>query len=321
MYFPYLRGRQNELLCLRELLLSNKLSKAIIPVIEPVHFNSTFILTLKYFMEKERRIIVISNPKVGNFREEYVAALKLVQEGTDRKVPAYKEMLENYNLICSSEFIEYAYIAEGETVDSILAANADISKSAIINSTTHNVEMYEEHGRDLVAKYTFIPKELEFIEAVEGQKVLLADDFKKAKRNADYVDTPDERLNKNHITYGRQGFIGFSDYSIVGSEFEEGGFAPTAIALHIVYFGDKNELRVHHFVSTTNDSTKDPAKKFAEAMENMIKWEHYDKLPITQGLGLLILSYEKGKYPGLGVIKKYSIMHHLEMMGRFLEGK
>lgn len=33
MYFPYLRGRQNELLCLRELLDRNKLSDTIVPVI------------------------------------------------------------------------------------------------------------------------------------------------------------------------------------------------------------------------------------------------------------------------------------------------
>ncbi len=43
MYFPYLRGRQNELLCLRELLDRNKLSDTIVPVIEPVRCNSTFL--------------------------------------------------------------------------------------------------------------------------------------------------------------------------------------------------------------------------------------------------------------------------------------
>lgn len=28
-----------------------------------------------------------------------------------------------------------------------------------------------------------------------------------------------------------------------------------------------------------------------------------------------------GRYPGLGTVKKYSIMHHLELMNKFLEGE
>lgn len=42
MYYPYFRGRQNELLCLRELLDANRLSDHITPVLEPVKFSSTF---------------------------------------------------------------------------------------------------------------------------------------------------------------------------------------------------------------------------------------------------------------------------------------
>lgn len=34
MYFPYLRGRQYELIALRELLENNKLSNNVIPIIE-----------------------------------------------------------------------------------------------------------------------------------------------------------------------------------------------------------------------------------------------------------------------------------------------
>ena len=63
MYFPYLRGRQNELLCLRELLEVDRLYSTIIPIIEPVRCNSTFFTTLKKFIEADRKIIIIKNPK------------------------------------------------------------------------------------------------------------------------------------------------------------------------------------------------------------------------------------------------------------------
>ena len=51
MYFPYLRGRQNELLCLRELLEVDRLYSTIIPIIEPVRCNSTFFTTLKNVLQ------------------------------------------------------------------------------------------------------------------------------------------------------------------------------------------------------------------------------------------------------------------------------
>ena len=47
---------------------------------------------------------------------------------------------------------------------------------------------------------------------------------------------------------------------MVGNEFEESGFAPLAIAIHIMYFGNREELRVHHFVSESNESISDPAR-------------------------------------------------------------
>ncbi|WP_153052429.1 sce7725 family protein, partial [Streptococcus suis] len=46
MYFPYLRGRQYELIALRELLENDTLSKRVVPIIEPVKLSSTLINTL-----------------------------------------------------------------------------------------------------------------------------------------------------------------------------------------------------------------------------------------------------------------------------------
>lgn len=71
MYFPYLRGRQNELLCLRELLETDRLYDSIIPIIEPVRCSSTFFMTIKKFAEADRKIIIIMNPKVGKFGSDY----------------------------------------------------------------------------------------------------------------------------------------------------------------------------------------------------------------------------------------------------------
>ena len=54
----------------------------------------------------------------------------------------------------------------------------------------------------------------------------------------------------------------FSDYSVIGGEYVDGGFSPLAIAIHIVYFDEANELRVKHFVSDSNNDRSNPGKSF-----------------------------------------------------------
>ena len=243
MYFPYLRGRQNELICIRELLELDKLGKRIIPVIEPVRFNSTFFSALVQFIEKERKVILIRNPKVGSFEKEYCEMKK---------------------------------------------------------------------------KYTFIPNDIDFQDEVVGNTVVLEDGYVKEKRNVDYIENPDAFFSRNHIVYKKRGYAGFADYSIVGEMYEESGFAPLAIAIHMMYYGNKQELRVHHFVSDSNENSSDPARKFEEAMKNMLSWELFDQIPKTEGLNRLLDCYNNGKFPGLGVIKRYSLMHHMQMISELL---
>lgn len=119
--------------------------------------------------------------------------------------------------------------------------------------------------------------------------------------------------------YADDGYKGFSDYSVVGEEFSETGFAPYAVAIHIVYFDKKNILRIAHFVSDSNDDISDPARKFAEAVKKLVEWNQNMGLN-TVGIQAFEKAYYYQTYPGLGVVKKYSIMHHLELMSKYLDG-
>jgi hypothetical protein len=56
MYFPYLRGRQYELLALCELVDSQRIGNHIIPIIEPVKPSSTLTKTLNLFIQNEKEI-------------------------------------------------------------------------------------------------------------------------------------------------------------------------------------------------------------------------------------------------------------------------
>ncbi|MBE5901342.1 MAG: sce7725 family protein [Lachnospiraceae bacterium] len=320
MYFPYLRGRQNELLCLRELLDSDRLYNTIIPVIEPVRCNSTFFSTITKFIEADRKIIIIKNPKVGKFRSDYEEMKKKIDKETDEdKKDKLQSTLESYKELLKDPHVISAYLCDDRIISQCLEGKKNLEDIILINTRNDTFDYYEENGDRLVARYTFIPKDEDFKDEVFGETVILEDVYVKAKRNVDYIENPDEPFSRNHLVYRKRGYVGFSDYSIVGDSYEESGFAPLAVAIHILYFGQKSELRVHHFVSESNENISDPARKFAEAMQNLLSWEHFDVIPKTNGLQNLLDYYSNGKFPGLGVIKKCSIMHHLELIGKYLE--
>lgn len=322
MYFPYLRGRQNELLCLRELLDAGKLSSKVIPIIEPVKFSSTLFSTLTKFIEMGRQVIVIRNPEVGSFRKESGDMIKNIEKESDeKKKEKIRKTLEGYKEVWNNPQIQKAYLVDDDVISMVREKKLDAKDVVMINIKKGNYRYYEEYGEEIIGKYTVVPKGGDFEDIIEDDIIILEDSYRKAKRNIDYIENPDELFSRNHIVYKKRGFVGFSDFSMVGNDFDESGFAPLAIAIHIMYFGNRDELKIHHFVSESNESISDPARKFEEAMNKLVNWENFDIIPKTIGLDNLIECYNIGKFPGLGVIKKYSLMHHIQMMGEYLEAR
>ncbi|MBE5877594.1 MAG: sce7725 family protein [Lachnospiraceae bacterium] len=320
MYFPYLRGRQNELLCLRELLDAGCLPEDVMPVIEPVRFNSTYFLTIKRFIEAKRKVVVIKNPMVGKYDIDYKELLESIAGEQDAiKKEKKQKTLTEYKELLESPYILNALIVNDKNMNDIGYGQIETEKYVLINKDIANyTDLYLESKEEIIAKYTFIPPDEDFKEDINGAAILLRDCYNKAKRNIDYLDNPDDFFSKDHLVYKKRGYEGFSDYSIVGDEYEESGFAPLAIAIHIVYMDEKNFLKVHHFVSDSNENISDPARKFEEAMRKLVEWEKFSMIKKTMGLKALISCYENQKFPGLGVVKKYSLMHHMELIGSYL---
>ena len=102
MYFPYLRGRQFELIALRELLEGKRISEKVIPIIEPVKPSSTLLKTLETFVKNDREIAVVFNPTVGDFAKK----LKEMRE-EDSKVAN-----ELYDLLTQNDKVIKSYIMD-----------------------------------------------------------------------------------------------------------------------------------------------------------------------------------------------------------------
>lgn len=144
-------------------------------------------------------------------------------------------------------------------------------------------------------------------------KILLDDKFKPQPKNADYLNTTDEFFSDDHLYYADDGFTGFGDFLTIGDDYTEAGWLPYAIAVHLTYKKPNNEIWIRHFVSDSNSDTTDVAGKFGEALEKLIGFINAENIT-TQAANEFRTLHKDGHYPGLGSIKKLSIMHHIELV-------
>jgi hypothetical protein len=303
MYFPYFRGRQYELLALRELAKGNLLGKFVIPVIEPVKMTSTLDSAIKAFNDAQLPIALVFNPAVGDLTNDSNTFESLyVQLNGPYIVPSM--LLNN-----STESTLMAFFSKGLSADKILT----------IMDNRDFIDTYKNLFYKVAPKFTLFPDERQIRRTVNQNKVLFEDKFNKQDRNADYPE--DEFFSEDHLFFKDEGYVGFGDYSIIGNEYLESGFAPYAVAIHIVYLTTDNILRIRHFISDSNDDISDVAGKFHEAVSKLTIWyNNGQQQQRTKALSILTSYAETGYYPGLPTIKKLSIMHHLELLGKYLDG-
>lgn len=301
MYFPILRGKQNELLALRELLNHDLLSKKLLPIIEPVSTSSTFRILLELFSTNNKKIAVIQNSSVVNyegFKDADISEIK----SKNNFVPAL--ILDNSKNVSFEKYPNLNKMA-------IVGEKSDFNDASIIDKQMYLV--IEPNNRSAVRK---LRNSTEFL-------VEMHDQFNKQDRNADYLSKTDELFSTEHLYYKEDGYYGFSDYSIIGSDYSSTGFAAKAVAIHLVYFDENDELRIHHFVSDSNDDIQNPALKAHEALGKLVEFvssANFDREKNdSEALREFEELYRVDRYSGLGYIKKLSIKHHFEIMGRYLD--
>jgi hypothetical protein len=302
MYFPYFRGRQYELLALRELAQGGLLGSHVIPVVEPVKINSTYNAAVKLFVDMKQPLAIILNPAVGDLSggSASSAILPSIIGSVIPSVIMNKNAPDAVKVLALNDVL----------VDNMLA----------IMTNRDFLDTYRDLFEVLSPQFTLFPDERQIKRAVVKNKVMFADNFKKQEKNADYLKQEDEFYSEDHLFYKDEGFVGFGDYSIIGDEYVENGFAPYAVAIHIIYFAEDDTLRIRHFVSDSNTDIKDVAGKFYEAVTKLRRWyEAGQSRQLTTALSILLDHADKGYYPGLPTIKKLSIMHHLELVSKYLD--
>lgn len=305
MYFPYFRGRQYELLALKELAVKGLITSSVVPVIEPVKLIPALNNSLSAFQSAMLPVGLILNPNVGDLTDEPETMSQLLE-----KLSAHSNIIPSVLLNESAE----------EIMEKLRDRNVNEDETLIVFNNRDYLDIYHDlFGK--APKYTLCPDERFICRAVSQNKVLFENRFTKRSRNADYPE--EEFYSGDQLDYMVDHYIGFGDYSIVGDEYIESGFAPYAVAIHIVYFSDDDSLRIRHFISDSNDDISDVAGKFYEAVSKLYRWyvDEQQSRQLTAGLQTLLDHYEHRTYPGLPTLKKLSIMHHLELMGKYLDGR
>lgn len=313
MYQPYLRGKQFELIGLRELIkpvLSVNRSK-VSPIIEPVKDSSTLKTTIKELAANDVNFTVIVNPLVGTFKDTNAIFEAIFGSVGDSK---------NYQV----GIIFHDRVNHKEVVDSLIQYTDAIPALSIVHNATFDniteiLNFYQQH---FYIKYNIINLSLtsrRYFRNFASDTLIEFDDYFNAQsKNADYLKADQSNFSEEHIYYKQEGFTGFSDYLTIGEQYSETGFLPYAVAIHLSYSdGSTNIIKVKHFVSDSNDDTSDIAGKFAEALEKLIEWcdqTGYDSVAIPEFRRF----HENGHFPGLGTLKKLSLMNHVDLVLRLI---
>lgn len=308
MYFPYLRGKQFELIALRELytLLPQELSK-ISPIIEPVKPSSTLNSTLGELANRNANFNLIINPRYGDLESQSERIIEIITSS----VPAeYK----NYQLAVIIDSKTEKNIAT--LIEFLNGLDLNYNGIALIHKTEINSQNIELLNNKLNIVYNviyFSKTSRRYYREFDANTLVSLDDyFDEQSRNADYLNQESD-FSKEYRFYIKDGFVGFSDFLTIGDNYSESGFLPRAVAIHLSYL-ENGQIKVKHFVSDSNEDVSDIGGKFSEAINKLVVWCRENNLNNTAAINEFRDLQERGHFPGLGTLKKLSIMNHIELM-------
>jgi len=312
MYHPYFRGKQFELITIRE-TAALMAGAGFVPIIEPVKESLGGLeKTLKAICDAGGRAIVVVNPFHGDHQEDGANITKLLQTGYIGNDAISAGILLRADTSLASAIATYGehndhnptFVHAGFTAQKGLADYLGVGLPA-----SHHV-FIEEQANTLYRKH------------FDGSsRVLVRDGFKRLK-NSEYAKIPFEEFSELHLTYGDMNMVGFGDFLTVGDSYSEGGGPAYAVAIHLTFIDPTKDdvMFVYHFVSTTNDTPTDPAGKFAQALKKLIDKLNTGnaKLLETGAIQEFRELHAKGHFPGLGYVKKLSMKHHIETLADYL---
>ena len=314
MYYPYLRGKQFELLALREFSREFENNHTIVPIIEPVkkQVNGLNAAALS-MIENGMKFAVILNPSDGDYKHtgvdnDILMSLTALTGDRDNWIPAY---IYKHN---GRTLLDHAKQNNLSNLMIIFPSGADVNDEELMEFLSKDEVAFVVSG-NLSNNRSARGRLLRLGKAL----ISLEDRFNERPRNADYANEVDEIFSEDFAYYKNDGLAGFADYTPMAKDFIEGGMLPYAIAIHLTYQKSDDQIFVHHFVSDNNFDQSNIRGKFHEAAVKIAPFFNNNGLYHTSAVDELIRRAESDDgYPGLGYIKKLSVKNHLELITHIL---
>lgn len=308
MYFPYLRGKQFELIALREFATLHPNAEKIVPIIEPVKstFNGLTTAT-KVMFERQLHFALVLNPTDGDFKrvkKDILSELPILRQNTDKWIPSFLYHNNEDEILSTIQVQELSNVM-------IIFKNGIVINDSVSHLLSNPQIQYIING-DSNSRIG-----MRELRRLENKKIIRLDScFVEQPRNIDYLNIPEDKFTEEHRFYLEDHFYGISDYTALPKDFIDGGMLPYAVAIHMTYEKNHDEIYVRHFVSDTNDDQSNIQRKFFEATTKVK--DFFAGRDKTTAINELIQLLDDEKYPGLGIIKKLSIQNHIELMNRIL---
>jgi hypothetical protein len=311
MYYPYFRGKQYELITIRE--MAPLLKEAdFCPIIEPVRESLNGLRkALDAVGKADANAILIVNPHHGDLSGESETLTELLGEeclsipGVLAGILLKPKMSVDEVLACYKTHRVHspAFIHAGFTEAKALAEKISlpVEDQQHIFFDRSCGKLYQRHFKG-------------------SHRVLLKDGFQRM-RNRDYERL--EAFSDLHATFKDEGMDGFGDFLIVGDEYSESGGPAYAVVIHLTFIDPDQDdsMWIYHFKSRRQDTPQDPAGKFAEALDSMMRVIDSPKSKIleTSAVKEFRVLHKQRHFPGLGYVKKLSMNHHIETLADYFK--
>lgn len=309
MYYPFLRARQFELITIRELAAETAIQGHVIPVLEPVKqaFSGLNLANTALISNRQSAFLIL-NPLVGEIKgDQEVFCNYLISLDASGFLPAfiYTDNAEYINgLIAKHKMKTCMIICRSNFTD-----DSSLRNLCAQEAVSHIMMLDPQKSRSLDR----------YIKSLNKIYIRLDDVFEKQDKNADFLNIAPHKFSEEHLYYVEDGYQGFSDFTVLPSEFVDGGSTPRAVVIHLTYLNvdEEDQIWIRHFTSETNDSIVNVQGKFAEAAVKAMRFCQH--LPLdNSAIQELKYCYDEGRYPGLGVVKKISIKNHLLVVSSYL---
>lgn len=310
MYYPYFRGKQFDLITIRE-CAPIMAEVGFTPIVEPVKEGLNGLRrAIDAVNAAKGNLVLIVNPANGQHTEDPAALTALMQN----------ELREHKNIAPG------ILLSEGMTIEAIMAlcnSYRDHQITLIHSGFTDRTLADHLVREGLSIRHVFVGDNRLYRKHFQGEeRILIMNGFEK---RANRMHPKYEEFSDLHVTFEELGMDGFGDFLIVGADYSDGGGPAYSVAIHLTCIDPAKDdaMFIHHFKSIRYETPTDPAGKFAEALDNLAAEVNSDGTNIlrTDAVKEFLSLRDSGHFPGLGYAKKLSMNHHIETLATYFRAK